>query len=164
MILNHRLDILAWNEVMAALLLDLDTQPPHRRNVLRMCFLDNRFTNFYQGREDVVQGAVADLRAAWAAHATDHQLAHLIDELEQGSAEFSDYWRSRAVAVRARGNKPMRHPVVGDLTVSFDVLNPLDDPDLRLIIYRAADPESQTALDTLAHPRERRSDRHLRAL
>lgn len=164
MIVNYRLDILAWNEVMAALLLDLDEQPARSRNVLRMCFLDPRFDGFYRGREDVVLGAVADLRAAWAAHATDIELAHLINELEQGSAEFAGYWRSRAVAVRARGDKPMRHPAVGDLTVSFDVLNPLGDPDLRLIIYRAANAQSQNALDNLALHRIHEADRHLRVL
>lgn len=164
MVLNHRLDILAWNDVMAALLLDLDEQPVPNRNVMRMCFLDNRFRTFYQGRDDVVRGAVADLRAAWAAHATDRRLASLIDELEQGSAEFSRYWRSREVAVRAQGDKPMNHPVVGPLTVTYDVMAPLGDPDLRLIIYRAADGPSQTALDELARIRTGRADRHLRML
>ena len=103
MILNHRLDILAWNDAMSALLLDLDERTAHMRNVLRMCFLDDRFRGFYLDRDEVVRSAVADLRAAWASHATDVQLARLIDELEQNSPEFSEYWRSRAVAIRARG-------------------------------------------------------------
>lgn len=164
MIVNHRLDILAWNDVMAALLLDLDEQPPHSRNVLRMCFLDERFRGFYGARDEVIRGAVADLRAAWATHASDTILAGLIDELEQNSAEFAEYWRSRAVAVRSRGHKPMKHPAVGDLTVTFEVLNPLGDNDLRLIIYRAADGRSQVALDELTRSSARTPKRHLRAL
>jgi transcriptional regulator with XRE-family HTH domain len=164
MILNHRLDILAWNDAMSALLLDLDERTAHMRNVLRMCFLDDRFRGFYLDRDEVVRSAVADLRAAWASHATDVQLARLIDELEQNSPEFSEYWRSRAVAIRARGLKPMNHPAVGRVTVSFDVLNPLGDNDLRLIIYRAADAQSQAALDELTRPGTRAPDRHLRVL
>ncbi|GAC67000.1 helix-turn-helix transcriptional regulator [Gordonia soli] len=160
MIVNHRLDILAWNGIMSALLLDLDEQSDGRLNVLRRCFLDDRFRDFYQDRDEVVRGAVLDLRAAWADHADDRELARLIDELESGSVEFAGYWRSREVSVRARGDKPMLHPVVGPVTVSFDVLNPLDDPDLRLIVYRAADDRSQTALDELSRTRPR----HLRAL
>lgn len=164
MIVNHRLDVLAWNDIMATLLLGLDDRPEHERNVLRMCFLDSRFDGFYGDRDDVVRGAVADLRAAWVAHAHDAQLVELIRELEDGSEEFARYWRSREVSVRARGDKPMYHPTVGLVTVSFDVLNPLGDPDLRLIVYRAADARSQSALEDLARISERRTKRHLRTI
>ncbi|MDJ0395545.1 helix-turn-helix transcriptional regulator [Rhodococcus sp. G-MC3] len=157
MVLNHRLDILAWNGSMSALLLGLDGRPARMLNVLRMCFLDSRFEGFYGDRDEVVRGAVADLRAAWADHAHDVELADLIRELEAGSDEFTRYWQSREVSVRARGDKPMKHPIVGSLTVTFDVLNPLGDPDLRLIVYRAADEQSQQALDELArHGAQRR--------
>lgn len=43
--------------------------------------------------------------------------------------------------------KPLRHPRVGPLTVDFEVLIPLQDPDQRLVVYRAADSASQAALD-----------------
>ena len=164
MVLNHRLDILATNEMMAALLLDIDERPSSERNVLRMCFLDSRFDGFYDARDDVVRGAVADLRAAWVNHSHDEELAALIDELERGSAEFSRYWQSREVSVRSRGDKPMRHPLVGPVTVTFDVLTPLGDPDLRLIVYRPADPQSRCALDELGRSRSQRRQRHLRTI
>lgn len=164
MIVNYRLDVLTWNEMMGALLLDLDRQPVRERNVLRMCFLDNRFDDFYGDREGVVRGAVADLRAAWADHAHDVELAGLIDELECGSAEFAQYWRSREVSVRGQGAKPMNHPLVGAVTVDFEVLSPLGDPDVRLIIYRAADAASQVGLDELSRICARRGARHLRTI
>ncbi|MDZ7931083.1 helix-turn-helix transcriptional regulator [Rhodococcus sp. NPDC076796] len=164
MVLNHRLDILAANETMAALLLDIDERPASERNVLRMCFLDSRFDGFYEARDDVVRGAVADLRAAWVNHSHDAELAALIDELERGSAEFSRYWQSREVSVRSRGDKPMNHPRVGPVTVTFDVLTPLGDPDLRLIVYRPADAQSRSALDELGRLRSHRKQRHLRTI
>lgn len=43
----------------------------------------------------------------------------------------------------------MLHPRVGPLTVNFEVLTPLQNPDQRLVIYRAADTASQAALDTI---------------
>ena len=164
MVLDHRLDILATNDMMAALLLDIDRQPVADRNVLRMCFLDSRFDGFYKARDDVVRGAVADLRAAWVNHSHDEKLAALIEELERGSAEFSRYWRSRDVSVRNRGDKPMRHPLVGPITVTFDVLTPLGDPDLRLIVYRPADARSRSALDDLERLCSQRRQRHLRTI
>ncbi|OZC69622.1 transcriptional regulator [Rhodococcus sp. 15-725-2-2b] len=164
MVLNHRLDILAANDTMAALLLDIDERPVSERNVLRMCFLDSRFDGFYEARDDVVRGAVADLRAAWVNHSHDQELAASIDELERGSAEFARYWQSREVSVRSRGDKPMRHPLVGPVTVTFDVLTPLGDPDLRLIVYRPVDAQSRSALDELGRLRSHRKQRHLRTI
>lgn len=164
MVLDHRLDVLAWNDVMSVLLLDLDKQTARDRNILRMCFLDKRFDGFYGGRDEVIRGAVADLRAAWAEHSHDAELADLIRELEDRSAEFAKYWQSREVSVKARGDKPMHHPLVGPVTVSFDVLNPLGDRDLRLIVYRAADAVSQTALDELARVAAKRRNRHLKTM
>ncbi|WP_415971866.1 helix-turn-helix domain-containing protein [Rhodococcus sp. 077-4] len=164
MVLNHRLDILAANETMAALLLDIDERPVADRNVLRMCFLDSRFEGFYDARDDVVRGAVADLRAAWVNHSHDGELAALIAELERESTEFARYWQSREVSVRSRGDKPMRHPLVGPVTVTFDVLTPLGDPDLRLIVYRPADARSRSALDELGRMRSQRRQRHLRTI
>ncbi|MCZ4517204.1 helix-turn-helix transcriptional regulator [Rhodococcus ruber] len=164
MVLNHRLDILATNDMMAALLLDIDRRAVADRNVLRMCFLDSRFDGFYEARDDVVRGAVADLRAAWVNHSHDTALAALIEELERESTEFSRYWRSREVSVRNRGDKPMRHPLVGPITVTFDVLTPLGDPDLRLIVYRPADAQSGAALSELGRLSAQRSQRHLHTI
>ncbi len=43
----------------------------------------------------------------------------------------------------------LRHPVAGAITVDFEVLLPLQDPGLRLLVYRAADEESRASLDRL---------------
>ena len=55
--------------------------------------------------------------------------------------------------MNGRGLKPLLHPRVGPLTVEYEVLTPLQDPDQRLIIYRAADAASHAAMDAIArHP------------
>lgn len=43
----------------------------------------------------------------------------------------------------------MRHPDAGLIAVHFETLTPLQDPDQLLVIHRAADVESQSALDGL---------------
>ena len=60
-------------------------------------------------------------------------------------------WGRRDVRVNGRGRKHLLHPVVGRVSVDFEVLTPLPDPRERLVIYRAADAESQAALDRLGH-------------
>ncbi|QIS22346.1 helix-turn-helix transcriptional regulator [Nocardia terpenica] len=153
MLVNHRYDILAWNPEMARLLVDFDTLPPAQRNTMWLCLLyPGMPEDFYVDRETIVREGIADLRAAWAAHPDDHALAELIEQFTSQSEEFARLWAKRDVKVNGRGRKSMRHPEAGLLTVNFEVLLPLQDPDHRLIIYRAADTESQAALDVLASP------------
>lgn len=150
MLLNHRFDILAWNAEMAGLMVDFAVLPPVRRNSLWLCLLAPEFHGFYRDRERVIREGVADLRAAWAGHPDDTALAELVAELRAGSAEFARLWEERDARVNGRGRKPLRHPRYGPVMIEFEVLCPLQDPDLRLVIYRAADEPSQVALDAIA--------------
>jgi transcriptional regulator with XRE-family HTH domain len=157
MLVNHRFDILAWNPEMAAVMLDFGALPDEQRNTLWLCMLHPPLYDFYRDRERVVREGIADLRAAWAAHPEDTALGELVEELTSHSTEFARLWAKRDVKVNGRGLKPLLHPRVGPLTVEYEVLTPLQDPDQRVIIYRAADTASQAALDTIAREAERRS-------
>jgi transcriptional regulator with XRE-family HTH domain len=150
MLINHRFDILAWNPEMAELMLDFGELPPAQRNTLWVCILHPRLRRFLRDREHSIREGIADLRAAWAARPDDGALGALVGELRSGSAEFAQLWALRDVKVNGRGHKPLLHADVGPLTVEYEVLSPLQDPDQRLVIYRAADPASQAALDELA--------------
>ncbi|WP_037066309.1 helix-turn-helix transcriptional regulator [Pseudonocardia acaciae] len=150
MLVNHRFDILAWNPEMAGLMLDFGELPEHRRNSMWLCLLYPPLRDFYRDRELIIREGIADLRAAWAAHPEDAALGGLIDELAAHSDEFARLWAMRDVKVNGRGRKALLHPGVGPLTVAYEVLAPLQDPDQRLVIYRGADAESRVALDAIA--------------
>ena len=155
MLVNHRFDVLAWNPEMAALMLDFGALPDEQRNMLWLCMLYPPLYNFYRERERVVREGIADLRAAWAAHPEDTALAELVEELTSHSTEFARLWPKRCVKVNGRGLRPLLHPRVGPLIVEYEVLTPLQDPDQRVIIYRAADTASQAAMDAIAREAER---------
>lgn len=149
MLMNHRYDILAWNGEMARLLLDFDTLPPSQRNAMWLCLMHPGMRDFYVDREHVVREGIAHLRAAWAAHPEDQALTDLISEFTTRDEDFARLWAERDIKVNGRGRKVMRHPDVGVVAVDFEVLMPLQDPDQQLVIYRAMDDESQSALDRL---------------
>ncbi|MBF8184566.1 helix-turn-helix domain-containing protein [Nonomuraea sp. K274] len=149
MLMNHRYDILAWNSEIARLLLDFDTLPPSQHNAMWLCLMYPEMRDFYVDRERVVREGIAHLRAAWAAYPEDQALTDLIAEFTTHDEEFARLWAERDVKVNGRGRKVMRHPDVGVIAVHFETLSPLQDPDQQLVIYRAADDESQSALDRL---------------
>jgi len=155
MLINHRLDILAWNPEMAALMLDFGALPDEHRNALWLCLLHPPFYDLYRDRGPVVREGIADLRAAWAAHPEDTELGELIEELTLQSTEFARLWPMQCVRVNGRGLRPLLHPQVGPLTVEYEVLTPLQDPDQRVIIYRAVDTASQGAMDAITREVER---------
>ncbi|MFJ9694362.1 helix-turn-helix transcriptional regulator [Kitasatospora sp. NPDC101183] len=149
MLLDHRFDILARNPEMARLLPGFDAVAPSRRNAMRLCLLDPAMRGFYADREGTLRDGVAHLRAAWAAHPEDRALAELIAEFSAQDEDFARLWAEREVRVNGRGRKLLRHPVAGAITVDFEVLLPLQDPELRLLVYRGTDEESRASLDRL---------------
>jgi hypothetical protein len=134
---------------MTRLLLDFDTLPPSRRNAMWLCLMHPKMRDFYVDRERVVREGIAHLRSAWAAHPEDRALTDLIAEFITRDEEFARLWAERDIKVNGRGHKVMRHPDVGEIAVQFEVLAPLQDPEQRMVIFRAADDESQSALDRL---------------
>ncbi len=113
-----------------------------------LCLMHPQIREFYVDRESVVRDGVAHLRTAWAAHPEDQALTDLIAEFTRDE-EFARLWTERDARVKGRGRKVMRHPDIGVIALHFETLTPLQDPDQRLVIYRAADDESQSALDRL---------------
>jgi transcriptional regulator with XRE-family HTH domain len=150
MVVDHRFDIVAWNPEMAWLMLDFPELPADEQNTMVLCVLHPAFADFYVDRERVIREGIADLRAAWAAHPGDTALADLVERLRSRSEEFARLWERRDVRVNDQGTKALLHPRVGPVAIDYDVLTPLGDPGLRLIVYRAADAASQEKLDTVA--------------
>jgi transcriptional regulator with XRE-family HTH domain len=150
MLINHRFDICAWNPELELLMLDFANVVPERRNAMILCTLEPVFFDYYADRQRVIREGIADLRAAWAAHSDDEELAELVRMLCAESQEFSELWARRDVRVKGNGRKDLRHPEFGAFAIEYDVLTPLGDPTQRLVVYRAADAASQHALDRIA--------------
>lgn len=78
---------------------------------------------------------VAVLRLAAGRHPDDAELAALIGELSVKSPEFARWWAAHEVVQLSHGTKRYRHPVVGEITVSFEALSLPDDPEQTLFVY-----------------------------
>lgn len=128
MLLNHRFDILAWNPEMAKLQLDFGALPPSQRNAMWLCLMHPAMREYYLDHERVTREGIARLRAAWAAHPDDQALTDLISELFAHNDDFARLWAERDVKVNGRGDKAVRHPDAGVLSLDFEVLMPLQFP------------------------------------
>ena len=106
---------------------------------------------FFRDWERSADDIVAVLRSTAGKNPYDKDLTDLIGELSTRSEEFATRWATQNVRFHRSGLKDIHHPIVGDLHLSFEVMDLPADPGLSLIVY-SAEPGSATedALHLLA--------------
>jgi transcriptional regulator with XRE-family HTH domain len=134
---NARLDIVAANRLGHALFAPVFTDPHRPANMARFTFIDQQATEFFPDWEDVANASVALLRIQAGRDPGDHNLTDLVGELATRSDEFRARWAAHNVRLHDHGNKRFHHPVVGDLTLSFEELPLPADTDLTMTAYTA---------------------------
>lgn len=145
---NGRLDYLAANPLGRALYAPVFDSPAGPPNSARFAFLDPTAQNFHGDWNRVANDLVAILRTAAGQNPWDRGLSNLIGELSTRSTEFRTRWAAHDVRLHRTGSKTIHHPVVGELTLSYEAMELAADTGLTLHIY-TAEPASPSA-DALA--------------
>ncbi len=129
--LSATYEVIAWNELAAALMEDFSALSRRDRNLIRRCFLGP-----FSDAGDFGAAATNDLRAAAARYPNDPDVTGLVAELVAGSEEFAALWNRHCVISRPALRKTFEHPLVGTVAVNCDVLD-ITDLDQRVVIYTA---------------------------
>jgi len=148
---NGRLDLLAANSLGRALYSQHFDSPAQPANTARFIFLDPRATSFYVDWDHVARDVVAILRAEAGRDPYDRELSDLVGELSTRSELFRTLWATHNVQKHDTGTKLMRHPVVGELKLTFESMELVADPGLTIFVYNAEPGStSRQGLDLLA--------------
>jgi transcriptional regulator with XRE-family HTH domain len=137
-VLGRRLDVLGHNRLAALLIADFDSMPAAERNQARFVFLEPHARELYAEWEQVAADTAAMLRMYAGQHPEDPLLRQLVGELSIRSAEFRRLWARNRVHRRSIGTKRYHHPLVGELTISYQALSLGDDPEQTLFVYDTA--------------------------
>jgi hypothetical protein len=70
-------------------------------------------------------------------HPDDPQLAELIGDLSLRDGDFRRWWTDHDVLNNSHGTRLYHHPVVGNLTLDYEIFSPADDKDQRLSLHTA---------------------------
>jgi hypothetical protein len=148
---NDRLDILAANRLGRALYSQHFDSPYQPVNSARFAFLDSRALGFYLDWESIARDIVAVLHAAAGRDPHDRDLSDLVGELSTRSETFRTLWAAHNVRRHDTGVKSVHHPLVGDVTFTYESMELVADPDLTMFVY-TAEPgsKSEEALNLLA--------------
>jgi transcriptional regulator with XRE-family HTH domain len=158
-VLNRTLDVLARNELGAA----LHSGFAEPDNLIRMTFLAPQGREFFVDWDRAVHAGVANLRLAAGHDPNDPRLRELVTELSEHSAEFRETWRDQDARGKSHEAKQLRHPDVGLLTLSFQAFDVRSAPGQQLIVYQAepGSPSEQALalLGSIAATRRAESER-----
>jgi transcriptional regulator with XRE-family HTH domain len=148
---NGRMDILGANRLGRAFYSQHFDSPHGPPNSARFIFLDPRAPDFYVDWEQVAIDAVAILHSEAGRDPYDRDLSDLVGELSTRSDMFRTRWAAHNVRFHDTGSKRFHHPVVGELSLTFETMQLTADPGLLLFVY-TAEPgsKSEEALNLLA--------------
>ncbi|MGV9803309.1 helix-turn-helix transcriptional regulator [Mycobacterium sp. NPDC003449] len=143
-VLGRRLDVLGQNRLAALLIADFGAMPAAERNQARFVFLEPHARELYTDWDEVAADTAAMLRMDAGRYPDDPLLGKLVGDLSIHSPEFRKLWARNRVHQRRTGVKGYRHPLVGDLTITYQAFTPGDDTDQTLMIYDT-EPDSSSA-------------------
>ena len=134
---GRRADVLAWNPMAAALFGDWGELAPRDRNWARFIFLRPSYQDLFVNWESKAADVVGFLRMDAGCYPDDPELAALVGELSVKSELFRRLWAQHDVKEKNFGTKVLRHPLVGEMTLSYETLKMPSEPDLFLTTYHA---------------------------
>ncbi|MFD0889453.1 helix-turn-helix domain-containing protein [Streptosporangium algeriense] len=150
-VISRNMDVLAWNEMGAALVADFGALPRSQRNLLWLLCCDPAARSLYVHWESAARQGVARLRLFAARYPDDQSVVSLVGELSVRSPEFRQWWACYDVQDCGSGRKEFNHPVVGRMSLDWEALLLPDGSDQYLVTYTApAGSPSQGALDLLS--------------
>ena len=134
---NARLDVLAANRLGEAFYTPMYDDPARPVNAARFVFLSRKATEFFVDWDTIANDTVSILRAEAGRDPHDKNLSDLIGELSTRSEDFRARWARHNVKQHVSGVKRFRHPVVGELTLDYEVLDLAADAGQSLLVYTA---------------------------
>jgi hypothetical protein len=134
---NGRGDILAANRLGHALFSEMYVGPTRPANTARFVFLDGRAASFFVDWERVANEVVATLRSEAGRDPYDRGLSDLVGELSTQSETSRTRWAAHNVRFHDAGVKRIQHPVVGDLTLTYETMELSADAGLTVAVHTA---------------------------
>lgn len=155
LVLGRHSDVLAWNRTGHALFAghvdpaDPD-RPRGRPNMARLVFLDEHTRELYADWPAKARAVVGTLRVAAGRRPGDAAIAALVGDLTVRSTEFAEMWAAHRVKTGGDATYVMRHPLVGELTVTQQALTTEQGRTVVVATTERGSP-SREAMSLLAH-------------
>ena len=129
---------LTWNRAAELVFRFHEPCPPHSHNVVWR-FFQSEARIFHQGWERQAQSLVAQFRADYARYPGDASFREIIEDLQQASPQFCQWWEQQNVRGLRNGPRVIEHPELGWLEFDYVTFQTPLAPDLRVKVYSASE-------------------------
>ncbi len=146
--LNLRWDVLAWNQLSAALVRDYSAMPVGQRNLLETLFAASS-TMKPADFETMASRVLAKLRVDYSKSGKDPQFESLIRRMESQSAVFRRMWRAPEINVRSYGEYRIPNAEFGELVFENTAYVPDGHPAIRVVMLTPMDEATRKAVETV---------------
>jgi len=135
-VIDARLNVVEWNTAFQATIGGYPAMMSEcERNMIWRLFTPPLVRQESEEWQKLARVFLAQFRAGYGRFINDPWWGTQIAELSRISPAFRELWGRHDVLNRPEGCKSIRHPLVGELTLDFFLLQPVDSCDLRLLIY-----------------------------
>jgi hypothetical protein len=146
MVVDPLLEVVHANAGAAFLFADFAAMPADQRNALRWMMLAPEARERYgPGWADGAADLVGMLRLHAGRQPGDPRLAELVTGLSRSSEDFRRLWRDQTVSTWRRPEKTLRHPALGEMSFTNDMVAVQGAPDLSLVVMAPAEAERFSA-------------------
>ena len=138
-VVDARLNVVEWNTAFHATIGVgsgyTAMMSARERNLIWRLFTPPLLQKESEEWEKLARVFLAQFRAGYGRFINDPWWGTQIAELSRISPAFRELWARHDVLNRPEGWKTIPHPLVGELTLDFFLLQVVDSCDLRLLIY-----------------------------
>ncbi len=133
-VLDLNWNVLAWNESADALF-GFSALPVERRNYVWICFATPEFRDLFTRWEEVARCTIAHFRSDSVGSVEDPTWLARIEELNDASSEFREWWPLHNVAWPHSTRKELRAPHLGQRVFTTFDLELYRPARLRIVTY-----------------------------
>lgn len=130
-------NVLTWNRAADLVFRLHEPCPPHSNNIVWR-FFQSETRTFYQEWEKQAQTLVALFRADYARYPGDASFREIIEDLQQASSQFCQWWELQQMHVSPNEPQVIQHPTLGRLEFDFVTFHPPHFPGFRVKLYPAS--------------------------
>ncbi|BCL82230.1 transcriptional regulator [Ktedonobacteria bacterium brp13] len=138
-VVDARLNVVEWNTAFHATIGVFSgysaMMSERERNMIWRLFTSPLLRKESEEWEKLARVFLAQFRAGYGRFINDPWWGTQIAELSRISPAFRELWARHDILNRPEGWKSIHHPLVGELTLDFFLLQAVDSYDLRLLIY-----------------------------
>jgi transcriptional regulator with XRE-family HTH domain len=139
---TRRWDVVAWNPVWSRCFPDFGARPAGSRNLLRILLTESDFQRNPGEQEEIARRILPTVRLDYSQAGDDPAFNELLAELSAQCPVFDRLWHSPEISHFQEGVYTSTYPGVGPIAFEHTAYAVASDPNLRLLMFSPAEPNS----------------------